>query len=233
MRTSAGRKTDGRLRGRIYPAAALALLSAGTALGGCKSTTVIDQQRVAPTHISSDDAVVILGRRTSADHETEYDFIRCVGNNLANGKGALKVIPEQKFVDSMYPYFESSTAPTDVKNLEKLVQVPEIAQKFNEFRVRYFVWIDGFTETTSSDGSISCAIGPGGGGCFGFAMWDDAASYEASIWDFKELSLTGKINAETQGTSYLPAIIIPIPLLARVQANACMAMSEQIKTFLQ
>ena len=220
---------------RIPPSllATSALLAAGTLLGGCKSTTIVDQQRVAPTHINSGDAIVILGRRTSADHETEYDFINCVGNNLASGKNAFTVIPEQKFVDSMYPYFESSTAPTDVKNLEKLAQVPEIAQKFTEFKLRYFVWIDGFTETTDKQGSISCAIGPGGGGCFGFAMWDDAASYEASIWDFKQLSLSGKINAETQGTSYLPAIIIPIPLLARVQANACTAMSDQIKTFLQ
>lgn len=210
-----------------------AILTTGTAIGGCKSTTVIDEQRVTPTHINSGDAIVILGRRTGADHETEYDFITCVGDSLAGGKGAFQVIPEKQFVDTMYPYFESSTAPTDVKNLEKLVRVPEVAQKFNDFRVRYFVWIDGFTETTDKQGSISCAIGPGGGGCFGFATWDDKANYEASIWDFKQLSLTGKINAETKGTSYLPAIVIPIPLLARVQSHACTAMADQIKTFLQ
>lgn len=210
-----------------------AVLAAGVLLTGCKSTTIIDEHRVAPAHLSSGDAIVVLGRRHGSDRETEYDFIRCVGNNLAGGDKAVNVIPEKTFVDSMYPYFETSTAPTDVKNLEKLVRVPEIAQKFNDFHVRFFVWIDGFTETTDSAGSISCAIGPGGGGCFGFASWDDEANYEASIWDFKELSLTGKISAETQGTSYLPAIIIPIPLLARVQANACSAMAQQIKTFLQ
>lgn len=208
----------------------------GTALlivAGCKSTTIVDQHQVAPAQIGVDDTIVVLGRRYSSEHETEYDFISCVGGALSNGQGAIKVIPEKTFVDTMYPYFETSTAPTDVKNLEKLVHIPEIAQKFNEFKVRYFVWIDGYTETTDKSGSITCTIGPGGGGCLGFATWDDEANYEASIWDFKELTLTGKISAETQGTSYLPAIIIPIPLLARVQSNACRTMAEQIKTFFQ
>ncbi len=121
----------------------------------------------------------------------------------------------------------------DVKNLDKLARVPAIAHKFSEFHIRYFIWIDGFTERTDSSGSISCGFGPGGGGCFGFSSWEDEANYEASIWDFKNLRLSGKISAETQGTSYLPAVIVPIPLLARVQAGACKSMAEQIKNFLQ
>jgi hypothetical protein len=31
----------------------------------------------------------------------------------------------------------------------------------------------------------------------------------------------------------MPAVIVPIPLLARVQANACKSMAEQIRTFIQ
>ncbi|MGI9228627.1 MAG: hypothetical protein ACR2P9_02085, partial [Gammaproteobacteria bacterium] len=148
------------------------------------------------------------------------------------GQDSLRVISEKTFVDTMYPHFETSTAPTDVKNLDKLMQNPTIANKFNEFNIRYFIWIDGSTETTDRSGSVSCAIGPGAGGCFGFVYWDDEASYEASIWDFKELSLSGKINAESRGTSFVPAVIVPIPLLARVQSNTCKSLSKQIKSFL-
>ena len=203
-------------------------------LAACNSATVIDEYREVPkTIISADETVVVLGRRHSSAHETEIDFIACVGTTLAGGQGAMSVIPEQQFVDSMYPYFETSTAPMDVKNLDRMVQIPAISQKFAEYRIRYFVWIDGFTETTDSSGSVTCAIGPGGGGCFGFASWDDEANYEATIWDFKNLQMSGKINAETKGTSYMPAVIIPIPLLARVQASACKSMADQIKDFLQ
>jgi hypothetical protein len=201
-------------------------------LAGCKSTTVIDERRITPTQIAAGDAIVVLGRRSNSEHETEFDFIRCVGENLAKGDKPIHVVPEKTFVDAMYPYFETSTAPTDVKNLERMVQIPEVAQRFNEFQVRYFIWIDGYTETVDKKGSISCAIGPGGGGCFGFATWDDEANYEASIWDFKNLSLSGKISTETEGTSYLPAIFIPVPLLARVQSNACQGMAQQLRSFL-
>ena len=202
-------------------------------LSACNSKTRIDEYRQSPTAImNAEDTVVILGRRHSSGHETEIDFVSCVGDSLSSGESALQVIPEKQFVDAMYPYFETSTAPMDVKNLDRLVQNPAIAEKFADFNLRYFIWIDGSTETTDKKGSISCAVGPGGGGCFGFATWDDEANYEASIWDFENLKLSGKISAETRGTSYLPAIIVPIPMLARVQSGACKSMAAQIKSFL-
>jgi hypothetical protein len=216
---------------RTSAAPLIRLLGVVALCASCKSTTVIDEHRINETQIAAGESVVVLGRRSGSEHETEDDFIRCVGENLARGDKSLTVVPERTFVDSMYPYFETSTAPTDVKNLQKLVQVPEIKQKFLDFGVRYFIWIDGYTETVDKKGSISCAIGPGGGGCFGFATWDDAANYEASIWDFKELTLSGKISTETEGTSFLPAIFIPVPLLARVQSNACVSMAQQLRHF--
>ncbi len=201
-------------------------------LAGCKSATVIDEYREASTAtIDQGESIVVLGRRHSSSYETEEDFITCVGKTLGEGQSEISVIPEKTFVDSMYPYFETSTAPMDVKNLDKLARIPAIAAKFNDFNIRYFIWIDGATERTDSTGSVACAVGPGGGGCFGFAYWEDEANYEASIWDFKSLALSGKINAETKGTSFMPAIIIPIPILARVQTNACKSLANQIKLF--
>ncbi|MDE0510837.1 MAG: hypothetical protein OXI88_03515 [Gammaproteobacteria bacterium] len=213
------------------PVVAIALISL-VLLAGCKSTTVIDEYReTSVASIIGDESIVVLGRRHSSGYETEDDFISCVGKSLNQGQSEINVIPEKDFVDSMYPYFETSTAPMDVRNLGKLAQIPVIADKFNDFNLRYFVWIDGATERTDSSGSVSCAVGPGGGGCFGFAYWKDEANYEASIWDFKQLALSGKINAETKGTSFMPAIIIPIPMLARVQENACKSLANQIRTF--
>jgi len=179
------------------------------------------------------ESIVVLGRRNNSSYETEFDFVDCVGRSLRGRLRGINIIPEKSFIDSMYPYFETSTAPMDVQKLDQLMQMPEVARRLNEFQIRYFVWIDGFTETTDSKGSISCAVGPGGGGCFGFATWDDEANYEATIWDFKDMNLGGKISAESSGTSYLPAVLVPIPLLARVQTNACSSMASQIGNFIQ
>ena len=202
-------------------------------LTGCKSTTVIDEYReVSTTAISRGESIVVLGRRHSAGYETEDDFISCVGRSLGQGQSDINVIPEQDFVDSLYPHFETGTAPMDINTLGQLAKrTPTIAAIFNDLNLHYLVWIDGATERTDSSGSVSCAIGPGGGGCFGFAYWKDEANYEASVWDFKELVLSGKINAETKGTSYMPAVVIPIPMLARVQENACKSLANQLRTF--
>jgi hypothetical protein len=204
-------------------------------LSSCKSTTVIDEYRenTSTTIMTEGESIVILGRRNSSSYETESDFVECVGRLLKNSMGGIKVIPEQSFIDSMYPYFETSKAPMDVQNLDTLIQIPEVSNKLNDFKVRYFVWIDGFTETTDSSGAISCTAAPTGAGCFGFATWDDQANYEAVIWDFQDLNLSGKISAESSGTSYLPAVIVPIPLLAQVQSSACTSMASQIKSFIQ
>ena len=199
---------------------------------GCKTTTIVDEYRAASTTISANEAVVVLGRRHDMDKDTEQDFVQCVGKSLAVSPAKLPVIPEKEFIDALYPWFEVSTAPMDVTNLTRLMHNAAVAAKFKEYHIRYLIWIDGFTETTDSAGSISCAVGPGGGGCIGFKSWDDEANYEASIWDLKDTSVSGKINTQTAGTSFLPAVIIPIPLLARVKATACNAMADQLLTFI-
>ena len=216
----------------IASAARVAFAIVAGALVACKTTTVVDEYRVAATTISSGESIVVLGRRHEMDTDTERDFIHCVGSSLENSQAKLRVIPEPEFVDALYPWFEVSTAPMDVANLDRLISNPAVARKFDEFGIRYFIWIDGFTNTTDSAGSISCAVGPGGGGCIGFKSWDDEANYEASVWDLKDARVAGKINTETAGTSYVPAVIIPIPLLARVKATACNAMAEQLLQFI-
>jgi hypothetical protein len=106
-----------------------------------------------------------------------------------------------------------------------------VAEKIDEFGIRYIVWVDGFTETTGRSGSISCAIGPGGGGCFGFGSWEDDSEFDARIWDVDQLASVGTISTDATGQSYLPALVVPIPLLARVEANACSSLANQLKSF--
>ncbi len=93
------------------------------------------------------------------------------------------------------------------------------------------IWVDGNTETTESDGSISCAIGPGGGGCFGFATWQKASNYEAVIWDIEKLADMGRVKVDAKGSSYLLAVGAPIPFIARVQGEACNGIGTQLRSF--
>ncbi|MCG8416091.1 MAG: hypothetical protein MI746_17885 [Pseudomonadales bacterium] len=207
----------------------LAVLLLGL-LAACTSTTV-DEFRQGETGIESDESVVILGRRQASDYETRADFVECVGDRMGRGENAINVVPEQEFIDAMFPWFEPRTAPLRTRDLEQLMAEDVVARKMGEFGIRYIVWLDGFTETTDRQGSISCTIGPGGGGCFGFGTWEDDANFDARVWDVGSLTNVGTINTDASGQSYLPALVVPIPLIARVEANACSRLAAQLKQF--
>ena len=199
-------------------------------LASCTSTTV-DEFRQGATGISSGESVVILGRRHSSDYETRAEFVDCVGERMTTGNDALSVIPEKQFVDAMFPWFEPRTAPLRTRDLERLMSEPVVAEKMAEFGVRYMVWLDGFTETSGRTGTISCTVGPGGAGCFGFGSWEDDSTFDARVWDVVSLQNVGTISTDATGQSYVPALVIPIPFIARVEANACIRLADQLKQF--
>jgi len=205
-------------------------LMLGLVLASCTSTTV-DEFRQGETGIESHESIVILGRRQASDYETRADFVNCVGDEVNRGSNSINVVPEQEFVDALFPWFEPRTAPLRTQDLERLMSEEIVAEKIDEFGIRYIVWVDGFTETTGRSGSISCAIGPGGGGCFGFGSWEDDSEFDARIWDVDALTSVGTISTDATGQSYLPAVVVPIPLLARVEANACDSLANQLKSF--
>lgn len=198
---------------------------------GC-TTVVIDEYMRSNGKLIDGDSIVILGRRHSSEYETEPDLVDCVGTELNNSSFNVKVIPEKVFVNALYPWFEPRMAPLHLKSLDKLMDIPNVRERMANYGVKYIIWIDGFTETTDSAGSIGCSIGTAGAGCFGFGTWDKASDYEAVVWDFHDKELSGKISADAKGTSYMPAIVVPIPLIARVQKNACKGMAIQLQNFL-
>lgn len=198
---------------------------------GCGTTVVIDEVKHQASDINLEESVVVIGRRSGSDYETEPELISCIGAILNQGELGINVIPENDFVDRLYPWFEARTAPTHIKGLQRLLAYEKITTIIDDYNVRYIVWVDGNTEKTRSSGSMSCGISPTGVACFGFGTWDTKAQYEASIWDYRTQTLVGKVSSVADGTSYMPAIVIPIPIIAPVQADACKAMGRQLQSF--
>jgi hypothetical protein len=206
-------------------------LPAAAIISSC-TTTEIDEFRQSATTIGENESIVILGRRQNNNYETEGSFVDCVANVVASGQNGINVVNEQEFLDAMFPFFEPRTAPMRTGHLEQLMAVDIAAQKIEEFGIEYIVWLDGITQRSDQSGSISCTIGPGGGGCFGFGTWSDDSNFEAEIWDMDTLSTVGSISTEANGQSYMPAVVVPIPLIARVEANACSGLGNQLKQFI-
>ena len=204
----------------------------GLVLTGCASTRV-EERREASTGMSDQEAIVLLGRASYSDRETETSFTDCVASALAKGERPLRLVTQKEFKDQLYPWFEPRTAPTSSKDLAKLFARPGVQKRIIETEVRYLAWISGDTITTDSGGSFSCTLSSFGGGCFGVSYWEEDASYEASIWDVENMSTSGQISADANGTSYLAGVILPIPIIARPGNAACKALANQLREFLQ
>ena len=210
----------------------LAWLGGALALAGCVSSRV-EQARVAPTSISGDEDMVLLGRASYNDRQAEASFTDCIGDVLARGRNSIRLIHPDKFRDDLYPWFEPRLEPTSTEQLASLLAEPGVKARIEEAKVRYLAWIEGDTVTVDRGGSMSCTVSTFGGGCFGMSYWEEDASYEATVWDLDTMTATGQISADATGTSYLAGLVVPIPILARPGNAACKALAKQLGEFMR
>ena len=201
-------------------------------LTGCVNTT-IQEVREASTSLNSKESIVILSRKHKTSGETEDDFVGCVSNKTGSGEDALSVMSERDFMDELFPWFEPRTAPLNMRELTYVISRPLISEKIRAIGVRYLVWVEGTTERSEESGALQCTVVSGGiPACFGFLSWESGSDYEASVWDINRGITVGRVSSEASGTSIVPALVVPIPFIARVQTQACISLSEQLKTFI-
>ena len=211
---------------------ALLPLALAVPLGGCVTATV-QEIREADTGMEAHESIVVLGRRTlPSNTETEFGFVNCVSGKMRNGSKGINVIDEDEFRDALFPWFEPRTAPLNTSDLPEIISQPNLSRRLDELGLRYLVWIEGDTDRTDSGGSLTCSVTTAGAGCFGFLTWENDSSYEASVWDIRSGESVGKISSDAVGTSYMPAVVVPLPFIARVRSSACNSMADQLKVFL-
>jgi hypothetical protein len=200
-------------------------------LSGCMTAT-LEEDRTLTTAIADHEAVVLLAKPHVEGITAEDDFMDCVGDKMARHRH-IKVQPNDSFVDSMFPWLEPSTAPQRPEGVTKLLAKDVVAQRIVESGVRYLIWVDGATRQTDSGGSITCTLGPTGGGCIGFGWWEKESDYEAIVWDLNTARTAGSVSTNVTGTSALVGVLVPLPFIARVQGTACDRLADQLGAFLK
>jgi hypothetical protein len=222
-----------------------AVFALAVAASGCM-TSKVDETRRTSAAVQANESIVVLKRPQLEGNGTEEEFLGCVQEKLGGvlvhpGEGQsskpsspvpFKIYGERQFLDAMFPWFEASTAPTNVTGLKTVLERPGVTERLEQIGVRYIVWLDGTTRKTDSNGSVACAIGPGGGGCFGVGWWEKQSGYVASVWDMNTATEVGSVTTDVSGTSVLIGAIVPIPIITPVRRTACDRMSEQLRTFL-
>ena len=232
LRSTATTPANEGVRRAGRAAKAMALFAIAGFATGCGVQSTVQEVRQAQTHLG-EHSIVILSRKHKTQGETEDDFVTCVNGNVNSGEDGLRVLGEQAFVDATFPWFEPRTAPLDMNDLAEVINRPLIAERIREIGVRYLVWIEGTTQRSDESGSLQCTVVSGGiPACFGFLSWENGANYEASVWDVHRGMSVGTLSSEASGTSFVPAVVVPLPFIARVQQKACLKLSDQIKQFL-
>ncbi len=200
-------------------------------LGGCMRARV-DESRELATAIGARDAVVVLAKPQIEGAGAESQFIDCVGKRIAGRNKSIKVEPNESFTNRLYPWFEPGTVPTRPEGLTAVLAQPGVSEQVAATGVRYIVWLDGLTHRTDGGGSLACGAAPGAAGCIGFGWWENAAEYEATVWDLSQAKSVGSVGTEVTGTSAVVGLILPLPFIARVQGTACERLGEQLRSFL-
>jgi len=200
-------------------------------LSGCMTAT-LEEDRTLSTAIADHEAVVLLAKPHVEGVTAEDEFMDCVGDKMARQRH-IKVQPNDTFVDSMFPWLEPSTAPQRPEGVTKLLAKDVVAQRILESGVRYLIWVDGATKQTDSGGSITCTLGPAGGGCIGFGWWEKESDYQAIVWDLNTARTAGSVSTNVTGTSALVGVLVPLPFIARVQGTACDRLADQLGAFLK
>jgi len=199
-------------------------------LGGCGSMTTVDDYRPTsePIPIGAGEKVAILGRRDAGHYVTDRSFIECLVKRMENS--SFQVMPEQEFVDALFPWFEPRTAPKHLKRLKRIMQEPSVKAKVEQEQISHLVWLDGEVETQGVQGAMTCGMMPTAG-CFGFTSWDKTVMFEAIVWNMVDLTEEARIRVDSEGTSYVIGIVAPIPLLTRAESQACQGMGDQLKSY--
>jgi len=198
---------------------------------GCV-TANLEESRNTTTAIASHEAVVLLAKPHVEGITTEDDFMDCVGDKMARATG-IQVRSNDEFVDSMFPWLEPSTAPQRPEGVTRLLARDVVADRITASGVRYLIWVDGTTRQTDSGGSITCTLGPAGGGCIGFGWWEKESDYQAVVWDLNTARTAGSVSTNVTGTSALLGVLVPLPFIARVQGTACDRLAGQLGGFLR
>lgn len=198
---------------------------------GCM-TAKFEESRNNSTAIASHEAVVLLAKPHVEGISSEDEFMDCVGNKMARATG-IQVRSNDEFVDSMFPWLEPSTAPQRPEGVTRLLAKDVVAERIAASGVRYLIWVDGTTRQTDSGGSITCTLGPAGGGCLGFGWWEKESDYQAVVWDLTTAKTAGSVSTNVTGTSALLGIVLPLPFIARVESTACDRLAGQLGGFLR
>jgi hypothetical protein len=164
--------------------------------------------------------------------QATYSFSRdtgeCLLRELARSLPGYRLVGHGQVQDMLYPLMELATQPESEQEFAAVLQRADVRSRLAEKGLRYLVAFSGSTYHSGWKGGILCGASDGGGGCLGFAWASKTTALDAVLWDLAEAGKSAHAEATDTGTSVMPAFILPIPIPARTQTDACRELAVRI-----
>jgi hypothetical protein len=146
---------------------------------------------------------------------------KCLTTTIRDAAPEVSVVPQRTIRDALFPLLEPATQPRDEAAFAAMLARDDVRARLAARGLRYLVAFAGGTRKDEWAGSILCGAGMGGGGCLGFMWRGERTVLDAALWSLDGSAVVRREAATTEGASIMPAFVLPIPLLARTQAEAC------------
>lgn len=210
----------------------IASLSALLFLTAC--TTVQTQSEFrSRISLSSLDNVVLLSNLASDHAFSDKDVDSCVRPAMLDAAPELRFMPAKQFRENLFPYFMPSTTPHEPGDYKRILDKEEVQERVASLGVRYLIILTKGGTGDEWHGGILCGAGYGGGGCFGLSWWNRKSELGLAIWDLRDISHAGSIQADATGTGIMPALLLPIPLyMPATQSAVCRELGTRLGKFL-
>jgi len=154
----------------------------------------------------------------------------CLTARIRDVAPEIVVLPQRVVRDALFPLLEPGTQPATEAAFAALLARKDVHARLVQHGLRHLIAFAGGTLLAKPHNFILCGAGPGGGGCFGFAWQGETTALDAALWFLGDGPSLQRKAATVEGTTLIPAFVLPIPIPARTKAEACRELGTRIAT---
>ena len=195
-----------------------ALLIISLAGGGC-TTAWVQERRLAPTGLASQDAIGIILTTPIKDEDLpglESEVTGCIQSALGGTHPNIRIISPNEFRSAAFPNLSIHQIPSGYLSWQKLLRDPAFHTKIAPLGLRYVLAVDTEEGRRLTNVEWNAATSMlGGPGPSLSASWDNEVLLETIVVDAKHRRVAGAVHAYAKGNSGagLSLVTFPFPFL--------------------
>jgi hypothetical protein len=166
--------------------------------------------------------------RTRSESALRSDIEECLVSRIRDVAPEVVLVPQRAIRDALFPLLEPATAPETEEEFAALLSREDVRRRLKSRGLRYLIAFSGETMRPDWNGGIVCGGGFNAGGCLGFAWQDETTALSAALWSLDDASIARREDAKVEGTSVVPAFVLPVPILAHTRQSACNELGARV-----